>query len=168
MTVFSLSWATTDLGFTRRDFLVLQLLSVLFFGIAIPISALLADKFGRRTILMVISAAIAVFGLTFALLLGSGNTTLVSLFLSIGMTLMGLTYGPMGTFLSELFPTEVRYSGASLTFNFAGIIGAAFAPMIAIWLAKNYGIDFVGYYLTVAAVISFVSLVVITKKEHKF
>ena len=168
MTVFSLSWATTDLGFTRRDFLVLQLLSVVFFGIAIPISALLADKFGRRTVLMVISVAIAVFGLTFALLLGSGNTTLVSLFLSIGMTLMGLTYGPLGTFLSELFPTEVRYSGASLTFNFAGIIGAAFAPMIAIWLAKNYGIDFVGYYLTVAAVISFVSLLVITKKEHKF
>jgi MFS family permease len=168
MTVFSLSWATTDLGFTRRDFLVLQLLSVVFFGIAIPISALLADKFGRRNVLMVISAAIAVFGLAFALLLGFGNTTLVSLFLSIGMTLMGLTYGPMGTFLSELFPTEVRYSGASLTFNFAGIIGAAFAPMIAIWLAKNYGIDFVGYYLTVAAAISFVSLVVITKKEHKF
>ena len=168
MTVFSLSWATTDLGFTRRDFLVLQLLSVVFFGIAIPISALLADKFGRRTVLMLISVAIALFGLTFTLLLGSGNTTLVSLFLSIGMTLMGLTYGPLGTFLSELFPTEVRYSGASLTFNFAGIIGAAFAPMIAIWLAKNYGIDFVGYYLTVAAVISFVSLLVITKKEHKF
>jgi len=106
--------------------------------------------------------------LTFALLLGSGNTTLISLFLIIGMSLMGMTYGPMGTFLSELFPTEVRYSGASLTFNFAGIIGAAFAPMIAIWLAKNYGIDFVGYYLSVAAVISFVSLLVITKKEHKF
>jgi MFS family permease len=168
MTVFSLSWATTDLGFTRRDFLVLQLLSVVFFGIAIPISALLADKFGRRTVLMVISVAIALFGLLFSLLLDSGNTNLISLFLIVGMTLMGLTYGPLGTFLSELFPTEVRYSGASLTFNFAGIIGAAFAPMIAIWLAKNYGIDFVGYYLTVAAVISFVSLLVITKKEHKF
>ena len=96
------------------------------------------------------------------------NLSIVSLFLSIGMTLMGLTYGPMGTFLSELFPTEVRYSGASLTFNFAGIIGAAFAPMIAIWLAKNYGINFVGYYLTVAAAISFLSLLVITKKKHTF
>ena len=168
MTVFSLSWATTDLGFTRRDFLIMQLFSVVFFGIAIPVSALLADKFGRRTILIVISAAIAVFGLLFSLFLCSGNTNLISLFLIIGMTLMGLTYGPLGTFLSELFPTEVRYSGASLTFNFAGIIGAAFAPMIAIWLAKNYGIDFVGYYLTVAAVISLVSLLVITKKKHTF
>ncbi len=168
MTVFSLSWATTDLGFTRRDFLIMQLFSVVFFGIAIPVSALLADKFGRRTVLIVISAAIAVFGLLFSLLLGSGNTNLISLFLIVGMTLMGLTYGPLGTFLSELFPTEVRYSGASLTFNFAGIIGAAFAPMIAICLAKNYGINFVGYYLTVAAVISFISLLVITKKEQTF
>jgi metabolite-proton symporter len=168
MTVFSLSWATTDLGFSRRDFLIMQLFSVVFFGIAIPVSALLADKYGRRKFLMSISAAIALFGLLFSLLLGSGNTNLISLFLILGMTLMGLTYGPLGTFLSELFPTEVRYSGASLTFNFAGIIGAAFAPMIAIWLAKNYGIDFVGYYLTLAAVISFISLLVISKKEHKF
>ena len=168
MTVFSLSWATTDLGFTRRDFLIMQLFSVVFFGIAIPVSALLADKFGRRTVLMAISASIAVFGLLFSLLLGSGNSSLISLFLIVGMTLMGLTYGPLGTFLSELFPTEVRYSGASLTFNFAGIIGAAFAPMIAIWLAKNYGINFVGYYLTVAALISLFSLLIISKKEHTF
>lgn len=168
MTVFSLSWATTDLGFSRRDFLIMQLFSVVFFGIAIPVSALLADKYGRRKVLMSISVAIAVFGLLFSLFLGSVNTSMTSLFLIVGMTLMGLTYGPLGTFLSELFPTEVRYSGASLTFNFAGIIGAAFAPMIAIWLAKNYGIDFVGYYLTIAAVISFISLLVISKKEHKF
>jgi MFS family permease len=69
-----------------------------------------------------------------------------------GMTLMGFTYGPLGTFLSELFPTSVRYSGASLTFNLAGI-GAAFAPMIAIWLATNYSLTYVGFYLTFAAII---------------
>ncbi|MBX9806256.1 MAG: MHS family MFS transporter [Flavobacteriaceae bacterium] len=168
MTVFSLSWATTDLGFTRRDFLIIQLFSVMFFGISIPISAVLADKFGRRFVLIVISIAIAIFGLFFSLLLGSGNTTLITLFLCMGMTLMGLTYGPLGTFLSELFPTEVRYSGASLTFNFAGIIGAAFAPIIAIWIAKKYGITYVGYYLTGAAVMTFFSLLLIRKKEHQF
>jgi metabolite-proton symporter len=168
MTVFSLSWATTDLGFTRRDFLIMQLFSVLFFGISIPISAILADKFGRRFVLIVISIAIAIFGLFFSSLLGSGNTTLITLFLCLGMTLMGLTYGPLGTFLSELFPTEVRYSGASLTFNFAGIIGAAFAPIIAIWIAKNYGITYVGYYLSAAAVMTLVSLLMIRKKEHQF
>ncbi|WP_291102109.1 MULTISPECIES: MFS transporter [unclassified Flavobacterium] len=168
MTVFTLSWATTDLGYTRRDFLIMQLFSVLFFGISIPISAVLADKFGRRVVLIIISIAIAIFGLFFSLLLGSGNTTLITIFLCLGMTLMGLTYGPLGTFLSELFPTEVRYSGASLTFNFAGIIGAAFAPIIAIWIAKNYGLTYVGFYLSAAAVLTFVSLLVISKKEHQF
>jgi len=127
----------------------MQLFSVLFFGLSIPVSAVLADKFGRRMVLIVISVGIAIFGLFFSALLGSGNTTLITLFLCLGMTLMGLTYGPLGTFLSELFPTQVRYSGASLTFNFAGIIGAAFAPLIAIWLAKNYGLTYVGFYLSV-------------------
>jgi MFS family permease len=168
MTVFTLSWSTTGLGYSRHDLLVMQLFSVLFFGIAIPISALLADRFGRKYVLMVISAAIAVFGLFFSFFLVSGNENLLTLFLCLGMTLMGLTYAPLGTFLSELFPTEVRYSGASLTFNFAGIIGAAFAPMIAIWIAENYGITFVGYYLSVAAIITLCSLLLIRKKEHKF
>jgi MFS family permease len=168
MSVFSLSWATTDLGYTRRDFLIMQLFSVLFFGISIPISAIIADKFGRRLVLLLVTVLIAIFGLFFSVLFDSGNTILVTIFLCLGMTLMGLTYGPLGTFLSELFPTEVRYSGSSLTFNFAGIIGAAFAPIIAIWIAKNYGLAYVGYYLSAAALLTFVSLLVISKKEHKF
>ena len=168
MTVFSLSWATTDLGFARRDLLIMQLFSVFFFGISIPISALLADRFGRRLVLIIVSVAIAFFGLSFSLFLGSGNSTLITVFLCLGMTLMGLTYGPLGTFLSELFPTQVRYSGASITFNSAGIIGAAFAPIIAIWIAKNYGITYVGVYLSVAAIISLCSLLLISKKEHQF
>ena len=168
MTVFSLSWATTDLGFARRDLLIMQLFSVFFFGISIPISALLADRFGRRLVLIIVSIAIALFGLSFSLFLGSGNSTLITVFLCLGMTLMGLTYGPLGTFLSELFPTQVRYSGASITFNSAGIIGAAFAPIIAIWIAKNYGITYVGVYLSVAAIITLCSLLLISKKEHQF
>ena len=168
MTVFSLSWASTDLGFARRDLLIMQLFSVFFFGISIPISALLADRFGRRLVLSIVSVAIALFGLSFSLFLGSGNSTLITVFLCLGMTLMGLTYGPLGTFLSELFPTQVRYSGASITFNFAGIIGAAFAPIIAIWIAKNYGITYVGVYLSVAAIITLCSLLLISKKEHQF
>ena len=69
-----------------------------------------------------------------------------------------MTYGPLGTMLSELFPTEVRYTGASLTFNFAGILGASFAPFIATWLAGNYGLSYVGLYLTGAALITLTAL----------
>ena len=168
MTVFTLSWATSDLGFTKRDALLIQLLSVLFFAFFIPISALVADKIGRRKILIITTAAIAVFGFFFSYFLNSGNPVLVTAFVCMGMSLMGFTYGPLGTFLSELFPTTVRYSGASLTFNLAGILGAAFAPMIAIWLASTYGLSYVGFYLTAAALISLVSFLVISKKVHQF
>ena len=168
MTVFTLSWATSDLGFTKRDALLIQLLSVLFFAFFIPVSALVADKIGRRKILIITTAAIAVFGFFFSYFLNSGNATLVTTFVCIGMSLMGFTYGPLGTFLSELFPTTVRYSGASLTFNLAGILGAAFAPMIAIWLASTYGLNYVGFYLTAAALISLISFLVISKKVHQF
>ncbi|MDG2431354.1 MFS transporter [Flavobacterium sp.] len=168
MTVFTLSWATSDLGYSKRDFLLMQLFSVLFFALFIPISAVLADKVGRRKMLITATTAIAIFGFSFSYFMNSGSPALMVFFLCTGMTLMGFTYGPIGTFLSELFPTAVRYSGASLTFNLAGIIGAAFAPMIAIWLATHYSLTYVGFYLTFAAIISLFSLLVISRKEHQF
>lgn len=168
LTVFTLSWATSDLGYEKRDFLLIQLFSVLFFASFIPISALLADKIGRRKMLIIATTAIAFFGFFFSYFLNSGSTAMVTFFLCFGMALMGFTYGPLGTFLSELFPTHVRYSGASLTFNMAGILGAAFAPMIAIWLASTYSLTYVGYYLTIAACISLVALLLISKKKHQF
>lgn len=168
MTVFTLSWATSDLGFAKRDALLIQLFSVLFFALFIPVSAVVADKIGRRKMLIIATIAIAVFGFFFSYFLNSGSTVLVTAFICMGMGLMGFTYGPLGTFLSELFPTAVRYSGASLTFNMAGILGAAFAPMVAIWLASTYSLTYVGFYLTIAACISLVSLLVISKDEHKF
>jgi MFS family permease len=74
---------------------------------------------------------------------------------------MGLTYGPLGTVLSELFPTRVRYTGSSLTFNLAGIFGASLAPYIATWLAQRFGLQYVGYYLTGAAVLTLTGLLTI-------
>ena len=71
---------------------------------------------------------------------------------------MGFTYGPLGTLLSELFPTSVRYTGSSLTFNLAGIFGASLAPYVATWLAKNYGLNYVGYYLSLASLLTLVGL----------
>jgi metabolite-proton symporter len=163
MTVFTLSWGTSKLGFSRKDFLELQLFAVLFFGLTIPFSAVMADKKGRRETMIWVSAAIAVFGLALAPLFGSGSTLAVGFFLALGLGLMGLTYGPLGTLLSELFPAAVRYTGASLTFNLAGILGASLAPYAATWLATNYGLAYVGYYLTAAAVISLVALLATTK-----
>lgn len=168
MTVFILNWNTKSLGFSNKEALLIQLFSVLFFAIFIPISALAADKIGRRKMLIYTTIAIAIFGFFFSFFLTSKNIVLVTSFVCLGMSLMGFIYGPLGTFLSELFPTTVRYTGASLTFNLAGILGAAFAPMAAIKLSDSFGIASVGMYLTVAACISLISLLVISKQEHKF
>ena len=156
MTVFALSWGTTALGYSRQKFLVMQLFAVIFFAIFIPVGAVLAER-GRRITLLWITAAIGAFGLVMAPMFLAGTTGAV-LMMTVGLSLMGLTYGPLGTVLSELFPTAVRYTGSSLTFTFAGIFGASLAPNIATWLAKNHGLQFVGYYLTGAAALTFIGL----------
>ena len=156
MTVFALSWGTSALGYSREKFLVIQLFSMLFFAAFTPISALLAER-GRRRMLIWVNVAIFGFGLVMAPLFVAGTAGAVAMMV-LGMTLIGLVYGPLGTVLSELFPTSVRYSGSSLTFNLAGIFGASLAPYAATYLAKTYGLQYVGYYLCAAAVLSIAGL----------
>jgi len=156
MTVFALSWGTTALHFSREKFLVMQLFAILFFALFIPISARLAES-GRRPFLMWVNVAIFAFGLVLGPLFSAGTSGAV-MTMVLGMTLVGLVYGPLGTVLSELFPTAVRYSGSSLTFNLAGIFGASLAPYAATWLAQHWGLQYVGYYLSIAAVLSFAGL----------
>jgi metabolite-proton symporter len=156
MTVFALSWGTTALGYSRTTFLIIQLIGVLFFAITIPVSARIAER-GRRQTLIWVTAAIAVFGFVFAPMLEAGLVG-ATLMMILGLSLMGFTYGPLGTVLSELFPTRIRYTGSSLTFNLTGIFGASLAPYIATWLAQHYSLRYVGYYLTVAAGVTLVGL----------
>jgi metabolite-proton symporter len=158
MTVFTLSWGTSKLGYSRQQFLLLQLVAIVFFGLTIPAAAVLADRHGRRAAMILVSVAIALFGLLFGPMFGSGSLAMVVLFMVLGQCLIGMTYGPLGTLLSEMFPAEVRYTGASLTFNLAGILGASLAPYAATWLATNYGLAWVGWYLSAAAVLSLVAL----------
>ena len=156
MTVFTLAWGTSVLGFTREKFLLIQLVGVATFAVLIPVSAWLAEG-GRRRVMIGATLAIIAFGPMMAPLFVRGTMGAV-LTLAIGLGLMGLTYGPLGTVLSELFPTTVRYTGSSLTFNLAGIFGASFAPYIATWLAQNFGLAFVGYYLSTAALLTLCGL----------
>ena len=159
MTVFALSWGTSALGYSRSQFLVMQLFDIFFFALTIPISAILAER-GRKTTMLWISAAIFLFGLVLAPIFAAGPGGALGM-MALGLLLMGFTYGPLGTIVSELFPTAVRYSGSSLAFNFAGIFGASLAPYIATWLAKTYGLQYVGYYLSASAVLTIVGLTMI-------
>ena len=163
MTVFTLSWATTALHYKREQFLLIQLFGILFFAISIPISALLAER-GRRPVMFTVTALIAIFGLFLAKLFLAGTVGAVVMMV-LGLSLMGLTYGPLGTLVSELFPTPVRYTGSSLAFSTAGILGASLAPYVATWLATNLGLSYVGYYLSGVAVLTFLGLLMI--KETK-
>ena len=153
LTVFCLSWGTTHLGYSRNEFLVIQLIGVLFFGATVPFSASLADRYGRRITLILISGAILVFGLILGPLFSSGVWGVIATMI-IGFSLMGMTYGPLGTLLSELYPTAVRYTGSSVSFSMAGILGASLAPYIATSLALKHGLGAVGYYLGAAALLS--------------
>jgi metabolite-proton symporter len=155
MTVFALSWGTSALHYNRTSFLVQQMIAAAMFAGGIPMASLAADRYGARIVSMVVAAMIGVFGLLFAPLFTLGVGPFV--FLALGLLLIGFTYGPLGTALAQMFPTAVRYTGSSLAFNFAGILGASLAPYIATWLATTYGLQFVGYYLAAAGLISLVA-----------
>ncbi|MDR6673657.1 MFS transporter [Xanthomonas sp. 1678] len=161
MTVFALGYGTSALGYSREQFLLLQMVGILFFAAGIPLSAHFGDRRGTRLAMIVASVAIVLFGLGFAPLFQAGQPWQVLAFLSLGFFFMGLTYGPCGTLLAELYPVPVRYTGASLSFNLAGIIGAAPAPYVASWLAQHYGLQWVGYYLSAAALLTLLALVAI-------
>ncbi|MBS1170167.1 MAG: Inner rane metabolite transport protein YhjE [Burkholderiaceae bacterium] len=171
MTTWILSYAIgkTELGLLGigyRKFLVLQLISVLLFAGTIPLAGKLADKYGRRRLLLVVTAAIMAFGLMFNQLLnpaimGTGenaNTGLMLLFLCIGMALMGLTFGPMSALLPELYPTNVRYTGSGIAYNVSSILGAALTPFAAVWLVRNHGVGAVGLYLTAMSLATLIAI----------
>jgi metabolite-proton symporter len=163
MTVFALSWGTTALHYSRSRFLLIQLFGILFFAVTIPISALMAER-GRRPVMVGVTVLIGLFGFVLAPLFAAGLTGATAM-MALGLALMGLTYGPLGTIVSELFPTAVRYTGSSLAFSMAGILGASLAPYIATWLAKTYGLQYVGYYLTASAFFTLLGLLMMRETK---
>ncbi|WP_296262266.1 MFS transporter [uncultured Enterobacter sp.] len=172
MTVYSMTYSTAaapvGLGLPRNEVLWMLMMAVIGFGVMVPIAGLLADKFGRRSSMIVITTLIIVFALfVFPPLLGSGSPALVMAYLLIGLSLMGLTFGPMGALLPELFPTEVRYTGASFSYNVASILGASVAPYIATWLQANYGLFYVGVYLAAMAALTLIALLLTHETKHQ-
>ena len=131
------------LGFNYIDFLQWQLIAVLFFAAMLPLSGALADRFGRRATLLVVTGRNhrlrRVVRADCSLRRPARTTSCWSL-LIIGMTLMGLTFAPMSAVLPELFPTNVRVHRLGISYNAASILGAAVAPFLATWLATEYGV----------------------------
>ncbi|MFJ4224464.1 MFS transporter [Microbacterium sp. NPDC089695] len=154
------------LGFGYTDFVLMQIVGVVFFGIFTLLSGPIADKVGRRKLLLWVTGLIIVFGLTFnAFLLPAMDPkftgALAQAFLVFGFMLMGATFGPMGALLPELFPTNVRYTGSAISYNVSSILGAAVAPIIAValWEAGDGAPWLVGLYLSAMGVLTFLALI---------
>jgi metabolite-proton symporter len=167
MTTFSLSYGRTaedaavpGLGYSYTTFVLMMIFGVLFFAVFTLVSGPLADKYGRRTTLIWVTVSIVVFGLVWVPLLDLGTLGVV-LWLVLGFTLMGMTFGPMGALLPELFPTSVRYTGSGVSYNVSSILGAAVAPFIAValWEAGDGSPWLVGVYLSSMALLTLVALV---------
>ncbi|APH58130.1 Transporter, MFS superfamily [Granulibacter bethesdensis] len=157
-TVFILGYGTTVLHYSRPVFLGLQCVAIAFMVVGAPLAALLADRYGRRPVLMAVMGLAGVLGCLLGPALGSGRVEAVFLFLCAGLMTTGMLLGPMGALLPELFPVKLRYTGASLSFSLGGIVGASLAPYIAQRLSDLGGLHWVGYYLTAAALISMIAV----------
>ncbi len=166
MTVFALGWGTTHLGYSGESFLLIQMIGVIFFGLLIPVSSHYADRRSAREAMMISTVLIFIFGLAFGPMLTPHHAFRVLAFFLVGFSIIGLTYGPAGTILAELFPTPVRYTGASLAFNLAGIVGASPAPYIATRLAAEHGLSAVGVYLSATGIITFLALLFVRPAEE--
>ncbi len=163
MTAFTLTYGTTakpaGLGYSRNDFLIMLIIGVVFFGVFTLVAGPLAERFGRRKTLIWVTIGIILFGLLFVPLFAGGTVGTMAL-LIVGFTLMGLTFGPMGAELPELFPTNVRYTGSAISYNLSSVLGAAVAPTIAVWLwtLADGSTVWVGVYLSLAGVLTLVAL----------
>ncbi|MDX2311130.1 MHS family MFS transporter [Limosilactobacillus mucosae] len=151
LTTWSLSFATTALGFSHSEFLLLLMAAIVEFAVLI----------------MTTSVALVVFSLVFPYFLeGQHNMVGMLLFLGLGFVVMGTLYGPVGAVLPELFPTKVRYSGAGITYNLAAVVGAAVAPTITTWLIATFGLHYAGMYMFVLAVASVVAWVLTPETKN--
>ena len=164
-TVYTLGYGVRALAIPRVGFLEMLCVAILFMAAATPVSAALADRFGRRPVLIAASVAAFVVGLVMPTLLASGEAG-VFVFLAAALGVMGLTFAPLGALLPELFPTPVRYTGAASTYNLGGILGASFAPSLAQVLEARGGIAWVGAYIAAAAVISLLAVVSMRETRH--
>lgn len=156
----------TGLGIEPNTFTGFLLISAIVFGIFTSISGIGADKIGRKKWLLAVTFAIIVFGGSLTLFLTHGTPMSVLAFLVIGMALMGMTFGPMAALLPELFPTEVRYSGASLAYNLASIVGASIATLVAIKINENFGMMGVGIYMIVNGALTLWALLSIKETKN--
>jgi len=157
-TSFALAHGTTTLGYPKEQFLLIQLGAILFMAVGIIFAGYASDASSAHRVLTWGCGATVLVGFLFGPALASGSWPIVGLGLAMALFVMGLVYGPLGGWLTGLFPVQVRYTGASVAFNAGGILGGAMAPIVAQALADRGGTAMVGLYLAIAGIVSWVGL----------
>jgi MFS family permease len=164
-TAFALGYGTTTLGIDRQVFLELQLGAICFMALGILLAGWLSDKGSPVRVLIWGCVAAVAAGLLLAPSLESRELSLIFAGLAFALFVMGFVYGPLGTWLPSLFPARVRYTGVSLAFNVAGVLGGALTPIAAVWLASHGGLIWVGLYLSGASTVSLAALILLRHRQ---
>ena len=157
VTIFPLSWVTLYGGQSAAEFLLVQVLGAAVGVVGIILSGVLADRIGRRRQLMIGAVIIAIFSFSAPFLLDAGGKG-QDAFIIIGFGILGLSFGQASGAVSSRFGQYYRYTGAALTSDLAWLVGAGFAPLVALGLASNFGIIFIGGYLISGAICTLVAL----------
>jgi MFS family permease len=157
VTVFPLSWILLYSKQSIPQFLGIQIFGALLAAGGIVASGLIADRIGRRATLALLAALIAVFS-GFAPTLLDGGTLGQDVFILVGFGLLGLSYGQAAGATNASFEPRYRYTGAALTSDLAWLIGAGFAPLVALGLSANFGLGYVSLYLLSGAVCTLAAL----------
>lgn len=163
-TSFALGHGTQTLGYPKEQFLLIQLGAILFMAVGIIFAGYVSDASSEQRVLTWGCGATVLVGFVFGPALASGSWLLIFLGLATALFVMGLVYGPLGSWLTGLFPVHVRYTGASVAFNAGGILGGAMAPIIAQALAEWGGTATVGFYLAIAGVVSWLGLLMVRRR----
>ena len=165
MTAFTLGYGTKTLGIGFQTFLSLQLGAILFMAVGILLAGWASDRWSPGAVLRWGCVGAVASGLALAPALQSGSLAGVFAGLAFGLFAMGFVYGPLGAWLPGLFPARVRYTGVSVAFNVAGVLGGGLTPFVAVWLAAQPGgVLWVGLYLAAAAMLSLVALLTLRKR----
>jgi metabolite-proton symporter len=138
LTVFSLTYLVDVAAETRSLALNALLIGAAIQFFAIPLLALLSDKIGRRPVYAAGGLGLAAYAFLFFPMLGSGEPALIVLAIVLGLVLHSAMYGPQAAFITELFPTRIRYSGVSIAYQLTSIVAGSLAPIIALWLYSEY------------------------------
>lgn len=166
-TAYLTAYGTTVMGLERADVLTLGILGAVVFGTTIVLSGVYSDRIGRKRVLLVSTALSVPWGLMLFPLLENGGTVAFATGLFVTLAIFGVSYGPAGALLPEMFRTEYRYTGAGMAYNLAGVIGGGTAPILAARFTEAGHTPYVGWMLAAFGALSLVCTLALPETQHR-